>query len=262
MKELDHIRKTINTYDEEIIETLVLRFDAVKKVAEIKKENNMSIFDGKRQDEIIKNIQLREISYVDEITSIYKKIMKESRKYQSQALLPPKIFLVGFMGAGKSTVGKRLSETTGFNFIDTDSIIEELTQMEVTKIFQSKGESFFRELETEVLSNKIPKEGYNIIACGGGIIIKEENRKILKSKGRTVFLNGAIEVMMERIEDNNNRPLTIPFNNINPKKKYAAFKDILDKRMKFYMEAADVTINIDKKLPEEIVDEILKKLII
>ncbi len=260
MKDLDHIRKTINTYDEEIIETLVLRFEAVEKVAEIKKEKNLSIFDGKRQEDIIKSIQLREISYVNEITAIYKKIMKESRKRQSQILLPSKIFIVGFMGAGKSTVGSLLSETTGFNFIDTDILIEEMTQMKVSEIFKSKGEKHFRELETDVL-NKIHKEAYNIIACGGGIVIKEENRKILKEMGKTVFLNGSIEVMMSRIEDDNHRPLTIPFNNISPKKKYEAFKDILDKRMRFYEETGDLIINIDNKKPEEIVDEILKKLI-
>ncbi len=260
MKELEHIRKTINTYDEEIIETLSLRFEAVKKVAKIKKEKNISVFDKKREDEIIKSIQLREIANVSEIIAVYKEIMKESRKYQSKVLLPKKIFLIGFMGAGKTTTGKLLSEITGFEFTDTDLMIEEMVQMKVTEIFHKKGERYFRELETKVL-NGIDKEAYQIIACGGGIVIKEENRKKLKEKGKTVFLNGSVEIMMERIQDDSHRPLTIPFQNINPKKKYEAFKDILDNRMEFYLESADITIDIDNRNPEEIVDEIITKLL-
>ncbi len=260
MKELEHIRKTINTYDEEIIETLSLRFEAVKKVAQIKKENSIPIFDRKREEEIIKSIQLREMVHVSEIAEIYKEIMKESRKYQSKMLLPKKLFLTGFMGAGKSTTGKLLSEITGFKFTDTDLIIEEMTQMKVPDIFRKKGEKHFRQLETEVL-NKISKETYEIIACGGGIILKEENRKKLKNNGKTIFLNGSIEVMMERIQDDSNRPLTIPLHNINPQKKHEAFKDILNKRMPFYLESADFIIDIDNKKPEEIADEILTMLI-
>lgn len=260
MKDLDDIRQVINACDKEIMEKLSLRFKYVQKVSEIKKEKGLSIFDPTREEEIIRSIQEKEESFSQEIAEVYKSIMSTSRQYQSKQLLPNRIFLIGFMGAGKTTIGKLLSEVTGFNFIDTDQIIEEKTKMKIYDIFHKKGEKHFRTLETEVLTS-LEEENLSIISCGGGIILKEENRKFLKEKGKTIFLNGSIETLMDRVENNDDRPLLTPILKVDPKKQYEAFNDILKSRMAYYEESADIVINIDGKKPAEIVGEVLRALI-
>lgn len=260
MSDLEQIRKSINQYDEKIIEYLSLRFKEIQKVAEIKKEKHLSIYDQKREKEIIKNIEESDIYCSLEVSEIYEAIMKASRKYQSKQLLPNKIFLIGFMGAGKTTVGKILSQITGFEFVDTDQIIEEKAQMKIFEIFRKKGDKYFRDIETEVLQG-LKDDEHRIVSCGGGIILKQENRDFLKENGKTIFLDGDIRTMMNRVEDNDTRPVIVPILRSDPKKKYEAFKDILDKRMPFYKEAADMTIKIDDKTPQEISEEILKELI-
>lgn len=260
MKELKDIRKTINECDEKIIENLFLRFNAVEKVTEIKRKEKLPIFDAKREKEIIQSIKNKEIEGASIVAEVYEQILKISRKYQAQNLLPQKIFLIGFMGSGKSTVGKQLSDITGFQFIDTDSIIEEKMEMKISKIFNKKGEKFFRKIETQVLQN-IDDDENQIISCGGGIILKEENRKLVKEKGKVIFLNGKIKTMLDRVENDDNRPVLFPVLRGNNDKKYEAFKDILDKRMPLYMETADIIIEIEKKHPEEIAKEIIDGLI-
>lgn len=260
MEELKEIRKIISELDEKIIENLSLRFNAVQKVTEIKKKYKLPIFDYVREEEIIQNIINNEMGNTFYVAEIYEQILKISRKYQSQNLLPKKIFLTGFMGSGKSTVGKLLSKITGFQLIDTDTMIEEKMKMNIAYIFEKKGEEHFRKLETEMLEN-IDKESNQIISCGGGIIIKEENRKMLKEKGTVVFLNARIKTMLDRLEKDYHRPLLLPILNENDDKKYSFFKDLLDKRMPHYMETSDIVINIENKLPEDVAKEIINKLI-
>ncbi|MCG8484292.1 MAG: chorismate mutase [Clostridia bacterium] len=260
MDALKDIRKIINECDKKIIENLSLRFSAVEKVTEIKKREKLPIFDSKREKEIIQSIMNKEMSQASYAAEIYEQILKISRKFQAQNLLPKKIFLIGFMGSGKSTIGKQLSDITGFQWVDTDSIIEEKMEMKISKIFSKKGEKFFRKIEAQVLQN-IEDEENQIISCGGGIILKEENRKFLKEKGKIVFLHGDIKTMLDRIEYDDNRPVLFSALRDNSDKKYEAFKDILDKRMPLYLEAADVTIEIEKKHPEEIAKEIINELI-
>ncbi len=260
MDALKDIRKIINECDKKIIENLSLRFSAVEKVTEIKKREKLPIFDSKREKEIIQSIMNKEMRHASYAADIYEQILKISRKFQAQNLLPKKIFLIGFMGSGKSTIGKQLSDITGFQWVDTDSIIEEKMEMKISKIFSKKGENFFRKIETQVLQN-IEDEENQIISCGGGIILKEENRKFLKEKGKIVFLHGDIKTMLDRIEYDDNRPVLFSALRGNSDKKYEAFKDILDKRMPLYLEAADVTIEIEKKHPEEIAKEIINELI-
>ncbi|NLK72240.1 MAG: hypothetical protein GX285_04395 [Clostridiales bacterium] len=260
MRKLEDIRQIINELDNVIIEKLSERFEAVDEVVQIKKEKQLSIFDFNREKEIIKNIQNKDIYCSEEIAEIYQEIMRVSRKYQAKQLLPGNIFLIGFMGAGKSTIGKMLSSITSFEFIDTDQMIEEKAQMKIPEIFEKEGETYFRGLETEALM-EIKEDGNQIISCGGGIVIKEENRKILKKKGKTIFLNGTAEVLLDRLGNDQQRPLFSAMQKQNEIEKKERFKVLLDSRMPYYTEAADSIINVDEKIPEEIAQEILRVLI-
>lgn len=261
MDGLKDIRKTINENDEKIIENLSSRFGVIEKIMAIKKQEKLPIFDSEREKDIIENIMNKDIEYAPYVAEVYEQILKISRRFQAKNLLPKKIFLTGFMGSGKSTVGKQLSDITGFQWVDMDDIIEEKMEMKISKIFNKKGEKFFRKLETQVLEN-IEDEENQIISCGGGIVLKEENRKMLKEKGSVIFLKGDIKTMMDRVEDDDNRPVLFSvFRGENSDKKYEAFKDILDKRMPLYLEAADITIEIENKRPEVIANEIINELL-
>jgi shikimate kinase len=121
--------------------------------------------------------------------------------------LPPNIILIGFMGAGKTSVGKELAELLGFNFLDTDQLIEDKNGEKITKIFEEKGESFFRAEEKEVLQNLIDKKRF-VLSTGGGIWLDKENRERLIELGWCVWLKVSAETAWQRISPNlSQRPL-------------------------------------------------------
>ena len=114
------------------------------------------------------------------------------------------LYIIGFMGAGKTTVGHLLGEMCGLHVIDTDSQIEKQEKKLIRDIFTQYGEEYFRKLESEVLKD-LPE--MSIITTGGGIILNKQNRQFLKDTGRTVFLQCHPEVIAERLKFDTTRPL-------------------------------------------------------
>ena len=111
------------------------------------------------------------------------------------------------MGVGKSAAGKLLAEKLEHDFFETDSLVEKTADKDINQIFKDSGESVFRAVETTVLK-KVSIERNAVISCGGGIILREENRKIMSESGTTVFLNASPETLLSRlIESKNSRPL-------------------------------------------------------
>jgi shikimate kinase len=121
------------------------------------------------------------------------------------------IVLTGLSGSGKTSVGTALSELLGWTFIDTDSLIEVDYGSTIAEIFSSKGEPFFRGLETRILEKLAADLGRSrqncVVSTGGGAVISEHNRKILKSLGKVVFLSAPIEVLAARLSGDTTRPL-------------------------------------------------------
>ena len=116
------------------------------------------------------------------------------------------IALICFMACGKSTVGKALAQELGYKFIDTDAEIEKVEGRAIPAIFEADGEDYFRKVESETLL-KISREPSSVISTGGGIISRPENIKTLKENCYVVFLDVPFEVMAQRAETNDNRPL-------------------------------------------------------
>ena len=117
------------------------------------------------------------------------------------------VFLCGFMGCGKSTVGVLLAKNLGCRLVDTDDMIVESEGMSIPEIFESKGEKYFRDLEKQVVARL--SEGKAVVSCGGGTMLSEENALTARKKGTVVYIDTPFESCYERIKDDSNRPLAV-----------------------------------------------------
>jgi shikimate kinase len=161
------------------------------------------------------------------------------------------IYLIGFMGSGKTTIGKALSASLGLAVIDTDEEISRLSGRSITELFNEKGEASFRLIEADCLRN-LPVENL-IITTGGGIILNEENRRWMKANGRVVLLHATPDEIMKRLEGDQTRPLLSG-------DKETKVSQMLGERMPLYLEAADIIIVTADKSVELIVSELVERL--
>lgn len=206
-----------------------------------------------------------------------------------------RIFLIGYMGSGKTTVSAVLSEMTGYRLVDMDAEIEQAEQMSIRTMFIKYGEHEFRNKEAELLdklcqvssavqllsgeeepelaeasgdSAGAKKPGkYDafaqlkediIVSCGGGVILDDLNRLILQ-KQNTVFLEGTPKLLFDRVNGDTGRPFAFMDVN-NEEERLQKFLDLYEKREPLYQESAAITVTIEGKTPEEIAQEILDQL--
>lgn len=161
------------------------------------------------------------------------------------------IFLVGPMGAGKSTIGRVLASELDRQFRDTDRVIEDRTGADIPWIFDMEGEAGFRERETAVLMD-LCSESNLVIATGGGIVLKPENRQMMKDAGYVCYLTASTDQLVERTSRDKKRPL---LQVENPRQKII---DLLVLREPIYRESADFIINTDKRSPKMVAQEIIR----
>lgn len=146
------------------------------------------------------------------------------------------IILCGFMGCGKTTVGKILAQKTGMQFVDMDKYIEEQENISVSEIFKKFGEQYFRDLEHNVCCEFADKSGY-IVASGGGALTFERNVKAFKGKDKIILIGVPVEVLAERLKNDTTRPL------LQRPDKEQAMKDLYDKRMPIYLNACSIAVD-------------------
>lgn len=160
------------------------------------------------------------------------------------------VILIGFMGSGKTTVGLRLSYRLRRTVIDTDKEIEKEEKRTISDMFAEDGEEYFRDRETAYLHKLSESTGCRIISVGGGLPLREENRRLLHELGQVFYLKASAETIYERVKHDTTRPL---LQGDNPKEK---IRSLLALRDNCYAEAADVTIDVNGKDFEHILDEI------
>ena len=141
------------------------------------------------------------------------------------------------MGAGKTTVGRKLARILHLDFVDTDQILEQRTGVSISHIFEIEGESGFRDRESRVLE-EVSGGPQAVISTGGGIILRPENRKIMRKSGRIVYLRATLEILWHRLKDCQTRPL---LQSPEPRKKLA---ELLTERDPVYTEEADYIVNV------------------
>ena len=168
------------------------------------------------------------------------------------------IILIGFMGCGKSTVGKRLAKDYGIEFLDTDAWIEEREQVAISEIFANKGEPYFRQLETNCLEVLLEESAIDssksterkVVSVGGGLPMKEENRQLLKKWGTVIYLKATEETIYNRLKTDTTRPLLQGYN---PKQK---IQKLMEQREEIYCQASDYIVEVDDKKVADIIEEI------
>jgi shikimate kinase len=155
------------------------------------------------------------------------------------------IALIGPMAAGKSTIGKILSQLLGFSFVDIDQLIEEKEHLTVAEIFKEKGEEYFREQEGQALAELILQPN-KVIATGGGAIRLAKNRALLKSHSFVVYLKVSVETQLARTVNDLSRPL---INTVNRKDK---LRQLQIERESLYSEMAALIVDANCNAPEQI----------
>jgi len=147
------------------------------------------------------------------------------------------IFLTGFMGAGKTTVGHALAKITGWHFYDLDRLIVDKERRSIAEIFKTDGEEYFRNCESIVLSG-LTEENNAVYATGGGIVLREENRTLMRGKGKIIYLQTSWDTLYERLKDSIDRPL------VNPANGWYDLEQLWLRRMPFYQDA-DLVVDTD-----------------
>ncbi|MFQ5975314.1 MAG: shikimate kinase [Candidatus Hydrothermarchaeales archaeon] len=161
------------------------------------------------------------------------------------------IVLTGFMGAGKSVVGRRLAERLGIEVIDTDNVIEKDSGMIISDIFQGYGEPYFRNLEKEAVK-KVSMLNDHVIITGGGVVLKKENIENLRKNGVVIYLYATSKVLYVRVKDQTHRPL------LQVEDPMKTIEKLLAYREPFYANH-DIKIDTTDIKVDEVVAEILEK---
>ncbi|WP_409297797.1 shikimate kinase [Peribacillus sp. SCS-26] len=160
------------------------------------------------------------------------------------------IYITGFMGSGKTTVGAILGDMTGLPVYDIDQEVIKAEGMNISEIFADKGEAYFRQRESGMLRSLPAADA--IITTGGGTVLQEENRKYMKENGRVVFLDCRIEEIERRLAADSSRPLLAG-------NKRADLRRLYEERLPVYREA-EITISINRQTAEEAAAEILQRI--
>lgn len=160
------------------------------------------------------------------------------------------IFFIGFMGTGKTTIGKLVSQKLGFDFIDTDAAIEEQLSMSISDIFENYGEDYFRELENKIVMDLTKGLG-TIISTGGGTPLYHNNMEIMKENGLVITLETSANILWARLKNCRERPLLREYNT------FDKFSELYAHRNKIYR-LGHYIIKTDGKSRKQVVDEAIK----
>ena len=167
--------------------------------------------------------------------------------------VPSNIFLIGSMGAGKSTIARRLAATLDKEFVDADRELEQRTGVGIPLIFELEGEAGFRKRERELLAELVMRNGI-VLATGGGVVLAAENRANLAARGFVVYLDAPVDLLVARVARDRHRPL---MQTPDPE---ATMREIVRVRDPLYRESADIVIRSSHRSSRFVVREILQRI--
>jgi len=162
----------------------------------------------------------------------------------------PNLALIGFMGSGKTTVGKKVAKELGMEFVDTDKDVENITGMTVSEIFAKYGEVRFRS-EEQAAVRRLVQADHRVIATGGGVVLNQENMELLRASGVVITLTATPEVIFERVSKKKTRPLLATGDLL------ATIKKLLQEREEYYA-ASDGIVDTSAKNLQQVRDEVIR----
>ena len=256
MNQLDILRESLGQCDEIILDALVMRNRIVEDIMVYKEANNLQILQPEqeaRQREWLQK-RLENKRHQSEVIDVFESITKNSKKIQARKLFDYNIVLIGFMGAGKSTISSYLRDMFAMEVVEMDQVIAEKEGMSISDIFEVYGEEYFRDAETNLLIEMQSKTNV-VISCGGGVPMRERNVAEMRKNGKVVLLTAKPETILDRVKDNHDRPL------LENNKNVPFIAELMGKRREKYEAAADIIIETDGKNKLEICEEIIQKLL-
>jgi shikimate kinase len=168
---------------------------------------------------------------------IMEQLEKTATKEKPETPAPRRnVVLIGFMGTGKSSVGRRVADSLGFSFVDTDQIVTDLAGKSIPAIFAEEGEAAFRDWESEAL-RRCAGSDRQVIATGGGIVTQPRNHELLRQAGYVIWLKASPEIVLRRVARNHDRPL------LQTADPLATIRELLDSRLPLYRACAQEEVN-------------------
>ncbi len=255
MNDLEMYREQLGLCDDKIIDALVERNSVIEKIMSYKEEYGMPILQPKQEEKQKARLDEKLIGnkYKDEIFDVFRCILKNSKRIQARKLFDYNIVLIGFMGAGKSTISDYLSTMFAMKIVEMDQVIAEREQMSIPDIFSTYGEEYFRDLETGLLV-ELQSQKNTVISCGGGAALRVRNVAEMKKNGRVVLLTASPETIFDRVKDSDDRPV------LNGRKNVKGISELMEQRREKYEAAADIVINTDNKTVLEVCEELVQRL--
>ena len=255
MNQLEILRESLGQCDEIILDALLMRNRIVEDIMAYKETNDIPILQPEQEAKQKEWLERRmaDRRHKAEVEDVFDSITQNSKKIQARKLFNYNIVLIGFMGAGKSTISEFLKTAFAMDVIEMDQIIAEREGMSISDIFEVYGEQYFRDLETNLLIEMQSRTNV-VISCGGGTPMRECNVVEMKKNGRVVLLTAKPETILDRGKDSHDRPLiennkTVPF-----------IAELMEKRREKYEAAADIVIETDGKDELQICEELIHRL--
>ena len=252
MEDLELLRADLAQTDEILLNTLLMRNRIVEQIMNYKEQHNLDILQPKQEEKQARWLDesLKDKAHADEVKDVFKTVVKNSKRIQARKIFDYNIVLIGFMGAGKSTISAQLSDAFAMKVIEMDQIIAEREGMTVSDIFEVYGEEYFRDQETNLLI-EMQQRTNTVISCGGGVPLRERNVAEMRKNGKVVLLTARPETILERLKDDHSRPL------LENNKTVDFVQNLMEKRWEKYRAAADYVIETDGKNELEICEEII-----
>ena len=255
MNQLEVLRESLGQCDEIILDALLMRNRIVEDLMVYKEAHDLPVLqpeqEAKQKGWLEARMEGRR--HKKEVNDVFASITQNSKRIQSRNLFNYNIFLIGFMGAGKSTMSDYLKNALAMDVVEMDQCIVERQGMSISDIFETYGEEYFRELETNLLIEMQSRSNV-VVSCGGGVPMRERNVAEMKKNGRVVLLTAKPETILERVKDNHDRPL------LENNKNVSFIADLLEKRRAKYEAAADIVVETDGKSELEICEELIHRL--